>query len=486
MKKNLFIALIAIMNVALSLNASAQSVDAVSNNAQAAKNHLSIDAQKEIMKHKQEQQQMQTKSEALRLKAQAMADLSRAEHMLKQSETAQTTSQMANKAPRRVADGTLQLDSIVERYTDGTYSYRYNYAYDENGNEILNESYYWGSWLNMWIGSWKSEYAYDDNGYVTLSSGYMWDYTNNVWAGSYKSEYAYNEEGRQILYVDYSWNSTTQSWDYSYKCEDAFDENGYLSLDASYNWDSSTNTWIGSKKYEYAHDEAGHQTLSASYTWDYSTNTWSGVAKTEWGYDEAGNTILYVQYNWDYSTNTWIYDRKYEYAYDEAGRETFEAEYIWNSTDGSWLCQKYLEEEYDAESGRLLSFKLDNWDETGTLTMSQRDEYTYDEEGNTLTHKQYFYSSDYDLATNNITEFSYNDHGYIEESRTYSLGDNDEKTLKLISTYYYTSVTTDVKCVERHSDGTTRIYNLDGKQMDSLTKGINIIKTDGKTRKVVH
>jgi len=68
----------------------------------------------------------------------------------------------------------------------------------------------------------------------------------------------------------------------------------------------------------------------------------------------------------------------------------------------------------------------------------------------------------------------------------YEPDSNGTMALKTIATYYYAGEASAIKSVESSvDDGTVRIYDLQGRQLKTLGEGINIVKANGKTVKVI-
>lgn len=386
-------------------------------------------------------------------------------------------------------------------------TYKYEYAYDENRKQILNA--YYGSWDDSkgWVGSYKYEYAYDANGNQTFYAGYnSWDSSNSTWVGDFSAVWEYNSAGQQTSECGYDWDKTTGKWVGSFRNEYEYEEKGGKSSRKYYDWesgawvetlfytyentynsnglliesiakyngtsqsskdvysyDSSSNlieesdcywsgsAWVNMNKHEYAYDSNGNQTKYASYYW--SDSAWAGNYKYEYAYDNNGNRTMFAFYN-SFSNSVWIGSYKYDREYNAASQQTKYIYYAWDSSKNTWVADSKYEYAYDAD-GINVSYTYSRWDTSkSAFVIQSTEEYFYDEAGN-ITYSNY-----------------------------YSFTDGTNKTLYSVSTYYYPS-TTSINSVTTDDDGTVRIYDLQGRQRKTLGEGVNIVKANGKTMKVI-
>jgi len=340
----------------------------------------------------------------------------------KQNFTSKNFLQKAKNIFNTKAEIKQRLDSVVTVERDTTTnewlnSEKYEYAYDERGNRILEARYHWDSITEQWKG-YKYEYAYDISGNLILEAYYSWNSVTEQWE-SFKSEYAYDERENLILERRYHWNSDIEQWEVFWKLEYTYDESGDLILEARYNWDSNAEQWEG-YKYEYAYDERGNCILEIDYHWDSNTEQWKGNWKFEFAYDESGNLILEVEYDWDSNTEQWEVFWKLENTYDESGNLILEAGYNWDSNTEQWKGNWKFEFAYDKSGNRIL-FAYYHWNSnTEQWEIFWKLEYTYDESGNLILEAGYNWESNteqweraykyeyaYDERGNRILEVDY-------------------------------------------------------------------------------
>ena len=85
------------------------------------------------------------------------------------------------------------LDSVVRVDFDGRNYSKNEYAYDANGNRILNTPYRWDSATSQWVESYKSEleYTYNSDGGVSTARRYSY-YIDGSRVHSYTEYYHYS------------------------------------------------------------------------------------------------------------------------------------------------------------------------------------------------------------------------------------------------------------------------------------------------------
>ena len=234
--------------------------------------------------------------------------------------------------------------------SDGTFRSKYEYTYDEKGNELsfissryennvlikTNEFIYInGESKIIYSVSFnpdgtiesKDEYTYDEKG-NKLTSTYS-KYENNALVYINKDEYTYDANGNELTntYSKYENNA----WVYIYKSEYTYDANGKKTTEAFLIY--TNNAWVYLWKYEYTYDANGNQ---LTYTRSsYENNGLVYTFKYEYTYDANGNQLTYTRSV--YENNAWVYTYKYEYTYDESGNRLTETRYDY--IDGNWVLQ---------------------------------------------------------------------------------------------------------------------------------------------------
>lgn len=226
-------------------------------------------------------------------------------------------------------------------------------------------------------------------------------------------------------------------------------KDGTLQLDSTI---TVSEDGINDTKVVYAYDKYGNWTLYAWYQRESHDSDWYCTSKTIEDYDDAGNQTYYAVYQRDWET-------KELYCYSESRRE-------WN------------------DNGSIMWSEQNNYDATGAVEYNYRYDYTYDENGNLTTETSTTYWAEMDLKTTTITDYTNNENGYPIESKYYMLTDG-EKVLQSTSTYFYSGNGSAVKCIQRNADGAVTIYDLSGRQIEEMSKGINIVKANGEVHKVM-
>ena len=244
---------------------------------------------------------------------------------------------------------------------DGSFKNKFENTYDDKGNKLTKTEYEYIN--NEWIktiekkyingkdcilyyvrkldGSFKEKYesTYDDNGNKLTEVKY--ECFGNEWMLISKLEYTYDAEGNTLTEVEYKYN----------------DNELYL-------------------KCEYTRNSNRQVLTKVSYS--YNDNEFKAENKTEYTYDDNGNTLTRTEY--EYINNEWISKTKEEFAYETINNKTSRTGYIvyrflfgrWNKVDERVIINNiYLSTYY---------VTLDSND-----LFKEKSEYTYDENGNTLT-----------------------------------------------------------------------------------------------------
>jgi hypothetical protein len=199
----------------------------------------------------------------------------------------------------------------------------YERKFDNSGNQILASVAYWenGDWTNEEI----YEYAYDAAGRETMSLRIYRkkDDEGNVYSDGYKYEYAFDNNGNRILYISYdAYDEATDEFIPSYKYEYAYDANNNRTSEIEYRYDEVAKTFVPYYKEEYTFGnvpvedlgEDGYNQLTwKRYRW--TDDAWATIldGKYDWTFDDAGNPLmmslsLKIDNEWVwYGTMTWYY-----------------------------------------------------------------------------------------------------------------------------------------------------------------------------------
>lgn len=104
------------------------------------------------------------------------------------AQTAPIHAKQMNSEHRQATASTQQLDSIVEKNEDGTFAFKYEYAYHADRNKTMEAVYEWNTSTNVWVASYKDEYTYDAARNQTTNIYYDWDSSTSRGVGSDKYE----------------------------------------------------------------------------------------------------------------------------------------------------------------------------------------------------------------------------------------------------------------------------------------------------------
>ena len=82
------------------------------------------------------------------------------------------------------------------------YDYKYEYTYDENGNQLKKEYFTWSNYSDDWNKPEIYEYTYDENNRILCETKYKRYFG---WVIDYKYEYLYDDNGIKYTKIDGEW-----------------------------------------------------------------------------------------------------------------------------------------------------------------------------------------------------------------------------------------------------------------------------------------
>lgn len=225
------------------------------------------------------------------------------------------------------------LDELIYEYNSGgTWNFedKGTFSYDENGNNTLQENYFWDE---AWLIYDKSEQEFDGNGNILVETYYEWDESKGLlWLPYNKYEYGYNNDGDLTTGLNSYYDSAEDSWINDSREEYGYNANGYLELITYYSWDGVSETWNVSWKNEYAYDNEGNLITVTVYSW---SDTWNPLWKDDLTYDNNKNITEDLNSSWDDDANDWVNGWKDEFNYNAEGNMDINISSGW---DGShWV-----------------------------------------------------------------------------------------------------------------------------------------------------
>jgi len=193
-----------------------------------------------------------------------------------------------------------------------------------------------------------------------------YDTINNVWINLSKDQFAYDENGNNVLYKEYNFNANSKKWTDTSKTISLYNGAGLDSLDISYSLNSE-NRWVNDLKQKYFYDTKNRDSVTIIYNptnsngWDpgtlikdiynnttnkdtleiqygYLNNEWETNQKDRYLYDNAGNDTVDVVL--DTNNGVWYVSGKTQYFYDANGNDTVELYYNTDTAHKFYLVGK--------------------------------------------------------------------------------------------------------------------------------------------------
>jgi hypothetical protein len=163
-----------------------------------------------------------------------------------------------------------------------------------------------------------------------------------------------------------------------------YSEHGLVIADSSIGLFLDTTQWLYSQKREYTYDDLQRLTERTEYTGTMVSNIW--LPKYRYINNYTGSTpmtdyeleLLYYSQAWhkhDSTANTW----------DKLQQKEFAHRYIWDSDSGAYYIRNHSHYAYNAQ-GLVTGDTIFQYWSTGTPMFSYLRVYTWDDQGNRLTH----------------------------------------------------------------------------------------------------
>ena len=297
------------------------------------------------------------------------------------------------------------------------------YYYDANERNNLVTSYVWSA--NQWVYNSKTENTFDVNGNITEVIYSIWD--NNVWANMYRYLYTYDANNAKTSFTYQGWNGT--AWENSSRYTYKNREDGKSYEYVYYSWYQGK--WFEGDSAFTSYNAAGNPSAMRTFRYHhvesgYERNEWVEASYVGYTYNENNQQTQRLEQVCNYSPNkTYVNYSKYEYEYDNRGDQIHHSYSNWSNN--AWKLRDSKDYVYN-DAHQLTQSILQNC-VSGTCVNSQKEEYTYDAEGNILTEAIFdWYGNDW-MQSNN-TQYFYHDDGSTAIENIQTLEMNSQKILQ--------------------------------------------------------
>lgn len=238
--------------------------------------------------------------------------------------------------------GQEKLTSATDEHYDGSewkeYGY-HTYTYDETGNLVETNHYYWDWVESDWGLSSTDVFTYNENNKMLTESyesfgeeaestrvTYTYDVggkiteqleetkEQSVWVNKSKFDFGYSNDilstGTKTDWDGSAWVVGEESGLYSLQ----YNPNGTVAFSIiEYQWDDQGSTWLSKSRTAYTYDANDRLTLRAEQEWNGSVWEDSGY-KEEYTYDSNGNIINTKDY--EYDVDKWVLEYEKTYSFD--------------------------------------------------------------------------------------------------------------------------------------------------------------------------
>jgi hypothetical protein len=162
-------------------------------------------------------------------------------------------------------------------------SQKIEYTYDSTGNKTMEIIYSWNVFEMRWENDYKYDYSILPTGKVAVRIAFTSDISNQ-WVESFKEEYTYDSNVNEILKINSQMDTTLNQWILQDKYERIYDLSNLLISDISYSWNQISNSWIPVSENDFSFDSNGNNTKESYYNWDAMSSKWKIYYKFEYFY----------------------------------------------------------------------------------------------------------------------------------------------------------------------------------------------------------
>lgn len=156
-------------------------------------------------------------------------------------------------------------------------------TYDSIGSKTMEIIYNWNVIEMVWDNAYKYNYSVFPSGKVAVQVTFTIN-SSNQWVGSFKEEFTYDSNENEILKLNSQMDTAVNQWIIQAKYEKIYDLNNHLISNISYSWNQISNSWIPVSENDFSFDSNGNNTKEIYYNWDATVSQWMIYYKFEYFY----------------------------------------------------------------------------------------------------------------------------------------------------------------------------------------------------------
>lgn len=323
----------------------------------------------------------------------------------------------------------------------------------------------WEVKSSQWINSSKRDYSYNADDQLINEVFYLWDINNKQWTNYYKMDQSFDHDGNVVFFASYNYSQNTGQWKGSEKRDYVFDENNLLSLVKS-KWNENTADWINSEKLERKYDSSFNKTLETTYLWNEPEQRWGNYEKWEY-YIGPNNKITGIKAFGVDANNQWIALIKEEYSYDENGNTILKLRLRWDTETNQWMNEWKFEMDYNSNN-QLITQACYEWNQSSTLWVPvYENNFWFDQYSNKTKETSHQWNSEGQWMIYYKYEYFYSLHSIVN-----SLELSDTPQIKLYPNPVYETFTLEL---DDPSITQCQLFNSSGQLLQTLPvqMGIN-------------
>lgn len=199
-----------------------------------------------------------------------------------------------------------------------------------------------------------------------------------------------------------------------------YTDHGKILVDSSFGRFYDTTQWVYYDKREFTYDALNRLSRRTEYLGNMMINVWSPQRQYSYSYIIQSSLVEYsLIKNYNHNNQSWIRKDSTFNTYDVLQQNDFSYRYIWNEDPGVYNITSYNHYAYNVQ-GLLMGDTTYSYWAPGVASQSYLRVYTYDAQGNELTHTAYSWNDNelvwkeverhvdtYDAFGNRISNFRY-------------------------------------------------------------------------------
>lgn len=254
----------------------------------------------------------------------------------------------------------------IYRFTSGQWKLysRYDYTYDNRGNNVVTEYSIWSSSSNSYSKVVRYNYSYNTADAKTALFYEIWNAQTASYGNGLKEVYTLNGRNNVVDYMQEIWNTPKSAWQnsehytYTYTPQELVEESVYQYWDATA---TPVAMWRNKTRHFYTYDASGkNRVADTTYSWGSMSSSWGYSKLSTNALNQAGLPGTTTDMNYNSTTFLWYPSAQHYFTFNASGGMLTTLHTQWDATSGTYINTFNTSQAYNSD-GQPTILNTESW-----------------------------------------------------------------------------------------------------------------------------